>query len=80
MPLLLEILGNMCIAIVYKPGCDAINFEIILIFLIKSFLLMTKESRQELKPLKKKNSFEAFFIIFKGLLVAKNCFRPESAL
>ena len=30
--LLLEILGNMCIAIVCFPGCDAVNFEINLIF------------------------------------------------
>ena len=32
LPLLLEILGNICI---YFPGCDVINFEINLIFLIK---------------------------------------------
>ena len=25
--LLLEILGNMCIAIVFEPGCDVIDFE-----------------------------------------------------
>ena len=35
MPLLREILGNICIVIVYQPGCDVINFEINLIFLIK---------------------------------------------
>ena len=28
LPLLLEILSNMCIAIVCLPGCDVINFEI----------------------------------------------------
>ena len=49
LPLLLEILGNMCIAIVYFPGCDDINFEINLIFLIKLFFSMTKKSRQKLK-------------------------------
>ena len=32
-----EILGNMCIANVCFPGCDLINFEINLIFLIKLF-------------------------------------------
>ena len=42
LPLLLEILGNMCIAIVCKPGCDVINFKINLIFLIKPFFYMTK--------------------------------------
>ena len=39
LPLLLEILGNMCIAIVYYPGCDVMNFEINFIFLIKPFFL-----------------------------------------
>ena len=29
----------MCIAIVGKPGCDVMNFEVNLIFLIKPFLL-----------------------------------------
>ena len=35
--LLLEILGNMCIAIVCYPGCDVMDFEINLIFLIEPF-------------------------------------------
>ena len=39
MPLLGEILSNMCIAIVCKPGCDVMNFEVTLIFLIKPFFL-----------------------------------------
>ena len=29
----------MCTAIVCKPGCDVMNFEVNLIFLIKPFLL-----------------------------------------
>ena len=29
----------MCVAIAYKPGCDVMNFEVNLIFLIKSFFL-----------------------------------------
>ena len=37
--LLLEILGNMCIAIVCSPGCDVMDFEIKFIFLIESFFL-----------------------------------------
>ena len=44
---------------------------------------MTKKSRQNLKYLEKKKSFEmkskVFFIIFKGLSIAKNCLRSESA-
>ena len=33
LPLLLEIFGNMCIAIVCDPGYDVMDFEINLIFL-----------------------------------------------
>ena len=35
----LEILGNMCIVIVYKSGCDVMDFEVNLIFLITPFSL-----------------------------------------
>ena len=56
LPLLLEILGNMCIAIVY-PGCDVMDFEINLIFLIEPFFLYDQKSRQNLKYLKKEKSF-----------------------
>ena len=43
--LLLEILGNMCIAVVCFPGCDIINFEINLTFLNKPFFYMIEMSR-----------------------------------
>ena len=43
LPLLLEILGNICIAIVCLQGCDVINFKINMIFLIKPSLYMTKK-------------------------------------
>ena len=56
--LLLEILGNMCIAIVCFPGCDVMNFEIILIFLIKPFFYMTKKSRLKFKYLENEKSFK----------------------
>ena len=39
LPLRCEILGNMCIAIVCKPGCDVMNFDANLIFLIKPVFL-----------------------------------------
>ena len=45
--LLLDILGNICIAIVWCPGCDVISFEINLFFLIKPFFYMTKNARQK---------------------------------
>ena len=38
LPLLCEILGNMCIAFVCKLGCDVMNFEVYLIFPNKPFL------------------------------------------
>ena len=57
LPLLLEILGNMCITIVCLPGCDVINFEINLVFLIKAFCYMTKKSRQKFKYLENEKSF-----------------------
>ena len=55
--LLFEISGNACIAIACFSGCDVINFEINLIFLIKSFFYMTKKSRQIFKYLEKEKSF-----------------------
>ena len=39
LPLFCGILGNMCIKIFYKPGCDIINFAVKLIFLSKPFFL-----------------------------------------
>ena len=61
LPLLLEILGNMCITNVYYKcvlRCYQVtNFEINLIFLIKLFLHMTKKSGQKLKYLENKKSF-----------------------
>ena len=57
LPLLLEILGNMCIAIVCFPVCDIIHFEINLIFLIKPFFNMGKSSRQKFKNLANEKSF-----------------------
>ena len=39
LPLLCAILGNVCITIACKPGCDVMNFEVNLIFLIKPFFL-----------------------------------------
>ena len=56
-PVLLEILGNVCIAIVCFTGCDVINLEINLIFLIKPFFYMTEKLRQKFKYLENKKSF-----------------------
>ena len=73
----------MCIAIVCQPGCNVLNFEINFIFLLRPFLYMTKKSKQKLKYLQNENSLlgeiKSFFIIFKGLSVAKNRLRPASA-
>ena len=50
-------LGKVCIAIFCYPGCEIMNFEINLIFLIKPFFSMTKKLRQKFKYLKNKKSF-----------------------
>ena len=63
----------MCIVIVCKPGCDIMNFEVKLVFLIKPFFLhyqkvMTKKSN----ILRTKRAFKikkSLFIIFKGLSI-----------
>ena len=57
LPLLLEILVNMCMVSVYQPGCDVIDFEIYLIFLTKPLSYMTKKSRQKFKYLENEKSF-----------------------
>ena len=59
--LLLEILGNICIVIVYCPVFDVVNFEINLSFLIKPFFdistFLTKKSGKTCKYLKNEKSF-----------------------
>ena len=59
-----------------------ITFEIKLIFPIKSFFYLARNSRQKNKYLENENSFwgeiNSTFIIFKGLSVAKNCLKPGS--
>ena len=57
LPLLLEILSNICIAVVFVPGCHVINFEINLIFPIKPFFYITEKSRQKFKYLENEKRF-----------------------
>ena len=63
------------------PGCDAVNFEINLISVIKSIFYMTKKLRQKTIYSESRKSFKvklkAFFIIFTGFSTAKNCLRPD---
>ena len=47
----------MCIAIVCLPDCDAMTFEINLIFLIKPILYMNKKSKQKFKYFENEKSF-----------------------
>ena len=56
LPSRLEISANMCIGIVCSPGCDVINFEINLLFPVKSFFYMTKRSRHKFKYLENEKS------------------------
>ena len=57
LPLFHEILGNMCIAVIFFPGCDVRNFESTLIFVIQPFFFMTKKSRKKFKYQENENSF-----------------------
>ena len=71
LPLLCEILGNMCIASICISCCEAMNFEVNLMFLIKLFFLhnqkvMTKiEISWERKELLRWNK-KHFSSILKG--------------
>ena len=81
LPLLLEIFVKLCIAIACFPGCDVVNFEINLIFLIKAFLYKTKKSLQKFKYLENEKSFKGDIksIFHHFQRVFKNSLRPESA-
>ena len=48
LPLLFKMLGNMCIVILCLSGCDVMNFEINLSFLIKPFPSMTEKVRTKI--------------------------------
>ena len=83
LPFLFEILGNICIAVVCFPGCHVIIFDILVLFLIKPFFYITKNSRQKFKYLENKKSFQGeikniFLSFFKGLSDITNFLRPES--
>ena len=57
LPLLLEIWSAMGIAMICFQGCDVINFETNLIFLIKPFCYMIKKLRQRFKYHENEKSF-----------------------
>ena len=57
LPLLCEILGNMCIRIVCKLGCDVITFKVDLNFLIKPFFLHDQKLVKKLKYLENAKIF-----------------------
>ena len=52
-----EILDIIRTAVICFPDCDVINFEINLIFRIKSFFYKTKKSKQKSKYLENEKSF-----------------------
>ena len=55
--LLLEILGNICIVIIYCLVCDVIDLEIKHSFLIKLLFYLNKKSEHKCKYLKNEKSF-----------------------
>ena len=58
LPLLCEILGNMSIAIVCKPSCAVMNFEVNLIFLIKPFFIHDQNAVTNLNILRMERAFK----------------------
>ena len=64
------------------PGCDFINFEINLIFLIKWFFYMTKKSRQKCRYLENEKSFQgeikSIVHQFSNGFQLPNILRPEN--
>ena len=57
MLLLLEIIGNMCVVIIYCPLCGVISFEINYNFLTELFFYITNMSGKKCKYLKNGKSF-----------------------
>ena len=56
LPFIREILSNMSIVIICKPGCDVINFKINIIFLIKPLWHLCKDTGNVIKCLHRENS------------------------
>ena len=73
LPLIHEILGNICIPIVCQPDFDVMNFKINLIFLIKPFFYRTKKPWKNLTILRMKRAFwDKIKSIFSSFLKAFN--------
>ena len=58
LPLLLQILGRMCILIVCYPRSNVLNFKINPIFLIKSFFMHNEKVRTNINYLENEKSFQ----------------------
>ena len=48
----------MCIAFACEPGCDVMNFEVNLIFLIKPFFVHDQKVMTKLKYLENEKTFQ----------------------
>ena len=80
LPLLREILDNMCIAIICEPGYDGINFKINHIYLIKPFFLYDQKFKTKIQisweqkelPRWNKTYFSSFWIIIKVILTGRH--------
>ena len=83
LPLIPEISNNVCMVILCYPGCDVINFEVNLIFLIKPFFYISKKLRQKFRYLENEKSFSdetksIFHHFWRDTTEAnKNCFFLE---
>ena len=62
------VLNSINCAIVCKKGCDIINFEINLVFLIKPFFYITKKSRKKFKYVENERAFRRNKMHFSSFL------------
>ena len=69
--------------LIFFPGCDVINFEINLNFLIKPFSYITKKVTTNIYKSSEQKSFlgkmKSIFHHFCRASIIRNCFRPENA-
>ena len=67
----------MCIAVIYNPGCDAMNFEVNVIFLIKPFFLHDQKVVTKYKYLESENRFQLRPSQFVGLRARQPYFKQN---
>ena len=73
LPLLIEVLGNICIVSICFPVCGVIDFEINLAFLSSHFPRWPKKSGQKFKYLRTKRALK----MYKGLSLKQRIWESD---